>query len=205
MEIEKSEMLYQELKELEAQWPEIEAGELAAVNDPENQKLIARAGFAMDLFGPKDARVKKFQQDVEALKRAVKSPRLAYNEEHKRLCCGLQIVTGPAIVTGIETLQRRLRDLPGLEEHAIDTDGGGFSMIPKIIYTSNRAGILEVHKLVTDGVKALQEMSLRPLPEIQNFISERLAQIEAIDLLPRREVMTKDDWERRQFVERPRT
>jgi len=83
-------------------------------------------------------------------------------------------------------------------------DGGGFSMIPKIIYTSNRAGLLTVHRLVADGVKGLQGMSDRPLSEVENFISDRLAQIDAVDLSPRRESTRKEDWERKEFLERPR-
>ncbi len=196
-----SQTLYEELKRLEATFPAIEAGELAALDDPGHKDLIVRLTLATHLFGSNDARVKALQASVETVKQAFRAPRLAYNQEHAGLSSEIRALTEPVIKGAVRMLSEALQDVK-LEESVLGRASAGFDMVPKLTVSTNRPAILEGRRMVNEAVEALKKMNLKPIVEIRTFVQDRIAEIQKISFSPCSETVTDADYNRIQFLEK---
>ncbi len=204
-EREESEELFEQLQGLAGEREEIHKRKVALLGDHETRDLFLTLLVAGHFLQAGDPFLAELQAKAENLKRAEMEKERAWNVRDREVRRLLQALTAPVIEKAVEKLKSSLQTLKAEKNVLDENPNWGINMRPRLEIETNEPAIAEIQKLLYQGIETLQGMSLRPIFEIENFLQEKLAQIQEIDLSVQRKVVDKISWRAREWAVSPRT
>jgi hypothetical protein len=168
----------------------------------ELREAVLNCFIAERILRTSDRLLRDFQLAVEEKKNGFLDRHRTLQAELDRLEREQGGSTSDLIERGIKKLREALQEVK-LEEFSNGRAASGFDG-PKLNISSNRTAILKARSLVNSATEILKTMCIKPVAQIEEFIEAKLGELREINFLPSNQVVAEADYNRTQFLERPK-